>query len=160
MSKFLLCAAFFSICALVRAADDSTTSPFELKYTAVDGTKVDVSQMRGKVVLIDFWATWCPPCRAEVPDIVATYNKYHDKGFDVVGVSLDQDKDEMLKFTKEHNMPWPQYFDGKGWGNAISSSLGVDRIPIMILLGKDGKPIRGNGSDNLGETVAKALQAQ
>ena len=114
--------------------------------------------MRGKVVLIDFWATWCPPCRAEVPDVVAAYKKFHDQGFEVVGISLDHDKDTLLNFTSRHEMAWPQYFDGQGWDNAISSSFGVQQIPTMVLLGKDGKPIHGDGGD-LASTVEKALKA-
>ncbi len=74
--------------------------PLEMKFTALDGSTVDVSQMRGKVVLIDFWATWCPPCMAAVPEIVETYKKLHDRGFEVVGISLDEDKAKVLSVTQ------------------------------------------------------------
>jgi len=131
----------------------------DLKYTAVDGTPVDLSKMRGKVVLVDFWATWCPPCRGEVPNVVAAYQKYHDKGFEIVGVSLDQDKDALLAFTKEHAMVWPQYFDGKGWDNSVSKSFGIDSIPAMWLVGKDGKLITTNAREDLAGNVEKALAA-
>jgi thiol-disulfide isomerase/thioredoxin len=109
-------------------------------------------------VLLDFWATWCPPCRAEVPDVVATYKKYHDKGFEVVGISLDQDKSALLAFTKEHDMAWPQYFDGKGWDNDVSRGFGIDSIPAMWLVGKDGKVITTNARDDLDGSVAAALK--
>ena len=139
---------------LVRA---DASAPLALKFTSVDGKDIDLSKMRGKVVLVDFWATWCPPCRGEVPDVVATYNKFHDKGFEVVGVSLDQDKDALLAFTKEHGMVWPQYFDGQGWDNAVSKSFGIQEIPTMWLVGKDGKVITNNARDDLAGQVEKAL---
>src|SRR5471030_1254825 len=93
MHKFFFAAVLLSLSLSVTRAESILDKPLDLKFTAVDGKKVDLADMRGKVVLIDFWATWCPPCRAEVPDVVATYKKYHDQGFEVVGISLDQDKD-------------------------------------------------------------------
>ena len=141
-------------------ADFDPTQPLDLKFTAVDGRTVDISKMRGKVVLVDFWATWCPPCRAEVPGVVAAYKKYHNKGFNVVGISLDQDKSALLRFTKENGMVWPQYFDGKGWDNEISSSFGINEIPAMWLVGKDGKVLTTNARDDLDGQIEKALAAQ
>ncbi len=133
--------------------------PLELKYTAVDGTPVDLSKMRGKVVLVDFWATWCGPCREEVPNVVAAYQKYHDKGFEVLGVSLDNDQDAMTTFAAQNGMVWPQYFDGKGWDNAIASENGVHAIPAMWLIGKDGKLITKYAREDLDGEVAQALAA-
>jgi thiol-disulfide isomerase/thioredoxin/ribosomal 50S subunit-associated protein YjgA (DUF615 family) len=134
---------------------EALKKPVELKFTAVDGSEVDVAKLRGKVVLVDFWATWCGPCQAEVPNVVAAYKKYHDKGFEVVGISLDEDKDEMLKFTKEHGMTWPQYFDGKGWGNAISFKHGIQSIPAMWVLDKKGM-IRS--TEARGEALAPLIE--
>lgn len=114
------------------------TKPLELKYAALDGKAVDLTKMRGKVVLVDFWATWCGPCRAEVPNVVAAYKKYQEKGFEVVGVSLDEDKEAMLAYTKEQGMTWPQHFDGKGWQNEVSSRYGIQSIPAMWLVDKKG----------------------
>ncbi|MCX7887579.1 MAG: TlpA family protein disulfide reductase [Verrucomicrobiae bacterium] len=125
--------------------------PLELKYTAVDGREVDLSKMRGKVVLVDFWATWCAPCRREVPNVVAAYQKYRDKGFEVVGISLDEDKEAMIAYTKEHGMTWPQHCDGKGWHNEISTRFGVQSIPAMWLVDKKGM-IRS--TDARGEQLA------
>jgi thiol-disulfide isomerase/thioredoxin len=159
MKKFLFAALLFCVvCIPVLHADSILDKPLDLKFTAVDGQQVDLSKMRGKVVLIDFWATWCPPCRAEVPDVVATYRKFHDQGFDVVGVSLDQDKNTMLAFAKEQGMVWPQYFDGQGWDNAVSSSFGVSEIPAMLLIGKDGKIVRPDGSGDLSRQVEKLVK--
>ncbi len=159
MHKLLLCALLLCF-APVLMADPSVdqTKPLDLKFTAVDGTKVDLADLRGKVVLIDFWATWCPPCREEVPNVVAAYKKYHDQGFDVIGISLDQDKDKLLAFTKDHGMVWPQYFDGQGWDNSISKSFGIDSIPAMWLVGKDGKVVSTDGRDDLAGQVEKLLK--
>ncbi|HEX4138730.1 MAG TPA: TlpA disulfide reductase family protein [Candidatus Methylacidiphilales bacterium] len=134
-------------------------APFDLKYTAVDGTPVDLAQMRGKVVLVDFWATWCPPCRDEVPNVVAAYRKYHDKGFEILGVSLDGDKQALLAFTAQNGMTWPQDFDGKGWDNAVAVANGIRAIPAMWLIGKDGKLITKNAREDLDSQVAQALAA-
>lgn len=77
----------------------TTNAPLELKATAIDGAQIDLSKLRGKVVLLDFWATWCGPCVQEAPKVVATYNKLHDKGFEIVGISLDQNKESVVWFT-------------------------------------------------------------
>jgi thiol-disulfide isomerase/thioredoxin len=157
MKKLLLGALLLCLLPVAARADVDLSKPLDLKFTAVDGSKVDLSSLRGKVVLIDFWATWCPPCRGEVPNVVAAYKKYHDKGFDIVGISLDQDKSALLAFTKEHDMTWPQYFDGNGWDNTISKSFGIDSIPAMYLVGKDGKIATTNGREDLAAQVEKLL---
>jgi thiol-disulfide isomerase/thioredoxin len=141
------------------AQADLKSKPVDLAFTALDGSKVDLATLRGKVVLIDFWATWCPPCRAEVPDVVATYAKFHGKGFDIVGISLDQDKSALQTYIADNHMTWPQYFDGKGWDNAISSRFGIGEVPTMWLVGKDGKLATTNGRDDLAGQVAKLLAA-
>ncbi|HRH95785.1 MAG TPA: TlpA disulfide reductase family protein, partial [Prosthecobacter sp.] len=111
----------------------------------------------GKVVLIDFWATWCGPCVAEIPNVLATYNKLHEKGFEIIGISLDSDKKELTDFIKDKEMPWPQYFDGKGWDNKISSSFGIRSIPAMWLVGKDGKLVSTNVRGQLEAAVEREL---
>ena len=113
--------------------------------------------MRGKVVLIDFWATWCGPCREEVPNVVAAYKKYHDKGFEIVGISLDQNKAAMDQYVTENGMTWPQYFDGKGWQNDISSKFGIDSIPAMWIVGKDGILVTKDGRDDLDGQISRSL---
>ena len=158
MHKLLLCAILLSLTPLLHADVDQTV-PLDLKYTAVDGTAVDLAKLRGKVVLVDFWATWCPDCRKEVPDVVGTYKKYHNAGFEIAGVSLDKDKGKLLAYIKKNGMVWPQYFDGKGWDNQISKGFGIREIPTAWLVGKDGKVITLDASDHLAEEVAKALQA-
>jgi peroxiredoxin len=124
----------------------------------VDGKPLSIANHKGKVVLIDFWATWCPPCRAEVPNVVATYKKYHSQGFDIIGVSLDQDRQKLSSFTRDNNMTWPQYFDGQGWDNKLAAKYGIQAIPATYLLDGNGmiigKDLRG---DDLEQAVAKAL---
>jgi thiol-disulfide isomerase/thioredoxin len=159
MLKILPCLLLLAFTPLLTADPSYDSSkPLELKFTAVDGQQVDLSQMRGKVVLIDFWATWCPPCRGEVPNVVAAYNKYHDQGFEIIGISLDQDKDTLLNFTKQNGMVWPQFFDGQGWHNEISSKFGIDSIPAMWLVGKDGKVVTTDGREDLAGQVEKLLK--
>ncbi len=114
-------------------------STLEIAFTSTAGEEIDLSKMNDKVVLVDFWATWCGPCVAEMPTVIAAYEKFHAKGFEVIGISLDQDMEALDKFTKERGMPWPQYFDGKGWENAIAGKYGISGIPATFLIGKDGK---------------------
>ena len=130
---------------------------FELKFTDVHGAKVDLAGLKGKVVLIDFWATWCGPCVGEVPNVVKTYEKLHDKGFEIIGISLDSDKTKLTKFTKEKGMNWAQYFDGQGWKNKISTKFGIHSIPAMWLVDKDGRLASTNARNGLESQVEQLL---
>lgn len=136
---------------------DLKTKPVELKFTAVDGKEIDLAKLRGKVVLIDFWATWCGPCVAELPNVLKAYEKLHDKGFEIVGISLDQDQSKLEAFTKEKGMKWAQYFDGKGWQNDISTRFGIQSIPAMWLVDKKGMLVSNDVRGRLEELVEKAL---
>jgi thiol-disulfide isomerase/thioredoxin len=121
----------------------------------LNGNPISVGALKGKVVLVDFWATWCPPCRAELPNVIATYQKYHGQGFDIIGVSLDSDRDKLDAFLKQQDgMTWPQYFDGQGWQNKLAAKYGVESIPFTILVGPDGKII---GTDLRGEALGTAV---
>jgi thiol-disulfide isomerase/thioredoxin len=133
------------------------TEPLDLKFTALDGTEIDLAKMRGKVVLIDFWATWCGPCVQEVPNVVEAYEDLHPKGFEIIGISLDKDKAKLEAFIKEKGMAWPQYFDGKGWQNEISSRFGIQSIPAMWLVDKKGMLVETNAREDLEEKVEKLL---
>jgi thiol-disulfide isomerase/thioredoxin len=113
--------------------------PLDLAYEAIDGRKVDVQKLKGKVVLVDFWATWCGPCMAALPEVVDVYNKYHDKGFEIVGISLDQSEKALKNVLSRHKMEWPQYFDGKGWGNKFVIEYNISEVPTMWLVDKTGK---------------------
>ncbi len=124
--------------AALKVSQKLAKEPLDLKFQAVDGTTVDLAKLRGKVVLLDFWATWCGPCRMEIPNVVATYKGLHSRGFEIVGISLDQNKEQMVKYTKAAGMTWPQYFDGKSWANEISTRYGINAIPAAWLLDKKG----------------------
>lgn len=141
----------------IKATADLKNKPLEMKFTAVDGREVDLSKLQGKVVLIDFWATWCGPCVAELPNVLKAYKELHPKGFEIVGISLDQDKAELESFVKERGMEWPQYFDGKGWQNDISTKYGISSIPAMWLVNKKGMVVSTNARGGLEENVAKLL---
>ncbi|HEV8544479.1 MAG TPA: TlpA disulfide reductase family protein [Verrucomicrobiae bacterium] len=112
--------------------------PLEISFTALDGKKVDLQKMKGTVVLVDFWASWCGPCMAGLPEVIDIYQKYHDKGFEIVGINLDKDKHALEKTIQERNMTWPQYFDGLGWGNKIAMEYSISAIPSMWLVDKTG----------------------
>ena len=113
--------------------------PFGFEAKDLLGKTLNLDQYKGKVVLIDFWATWCPPCREENPNIIAAYNRYVDDGFDIVGISLDSSQDALLEYIQTNGMPWRQVFDGKGWDSRVPGIYGVRSIPYSLLLGRDGK---------------------
>ena len=139
------------------AEKEMMTKPLDLKFAATNGSEVDLAKLRGKVVLVDFWATWCGPCVAELPNVLAAYKKLHDKGFEIVGISFDQDKGKLEKFVKDKEMPWPQYFDGKGWENEFGQKYGINSIPRMWLVNKKGMVVDTSARENLSEKVEKLL---
>ena len=126
-------------------------------------------------MLIDFWATWCGPCIAELPNVKKVYEDYHAKGFEVVGISLEngkllptdtpekiaekltQAKKILTNFTAKETMTWPQYFDGKHWKNEISTRYGIQSIPAMFLLDQEGKNISTNARGPALEIEVKRL---
>jgi len=134
-----------------------TTFP-DFNEKDMTGQPLSIASHKGKVVLVDFWATWCGPCRIELPNVIATYQKYHAQGFDIIGVSLDEDKAQLLSFIKNENMTWPQFFDGKRWENQLAVKYGIQAIPAAFLLDGSGKIIgKDLRGDGLKQAVAAAL---
>jgi len=122
------------------------------------GKPLSVANYKGKVVLVDFWATWCGPCVGELPNVLKTYEKYQAKGFEIIGISLDDSKDALDKFIKDKGVSWVQFFDGKGWGNKLAAQYGVNSIPATYLLDGQGKILAKNlRGEALEAEVAKNL---
>jgi thiol-disulfide isomerase/thioredoxin len=136
---------------------DALGKPLDIKFTAVDGREVDLAQMKDKVVLVDFWATWCGPCVGEVPKVKEAYEQLHSKGFEIVGISFDQSKDALEKFVAKEQMEWPQYFDGKVWNNKYGVQYGIHGIPSMWLVDKKGNLRDMEGREGLADKVTKLL---
>lgn len=129
----------------MRHSGDQIGKPFDLEFTdAVSGASVSLKNLAGKVVVIDFWATWCGPCVAELPEMKALYARYHNRGVDFVGVSLDKPKelgglDSLKKLIREQQIDWPQYYQGDGWDSKFSSACGIHEIPAVFVIDKQGK---------------------
>lgn len=128
----------------------------DLEMPTPDGKNMKVSDYVGKneYVLVDFWASWCGPCRAEMPTVVEAYSRFHNKGFEVIGVSFDNDKNSWVSAIETLKMPWPQMSDLKGWKSAAAATYNVQAIPANVLIDKDGKIV---AKDLRGEDLLNKL---
>ncbi len=139
--------------ALKIGAEFPTFAEVDLK-----GQPLDLAAYRGKVVLIDFWATWCGPCVAELPHVLAAYEKFHAKGFEIIGISLDKERARLDAFLEQHKMTWVQFFDGQGWENKLSRQYGISAIPATFLLDANGRIVaRDLTGSELEDELAKLL---
>ncbi|MFH1754844.1 MAG: TlpA disulfide reductase family protein, partial [Candidatus Latescibacterota bacterium] len=100
---------------------------------------LSIEKFKGKVVLLDFWATWCKPCLEEMPNVKRIYKQYQTEGFEIIGISLDSNKTALDSYIKKNDMNWPQFFDGGGWNNALAKKYKIRSIPATYLLDRQGK---------------------
>jgi thiol-disulfide isomerase/thioredoxin len=142
--------------------ENARNVPLVMKFTAIDGRQVDLANLRGKVVLIDFWATWCGPCVDELPNLRSVYEEYQDRGFEVIGVSGDaaNDRTKLIDFIARNEVTWPQYFDGEGMEGEYFARYDISGLPATFLLDRTGKLVAtGLRGDRLKENVERWLAA-
>ena len=143
---------------LTKSESPSAGKEFTAELTTLDGKTLSLPKdTLGKVVLIDFWASWCPPCHKAVPHMKHLYEKYKGKDFIMVGISLDENKNALKKFIADKNLGWIQTYSGKGWSDPTVKKYGIDGIPSVWVIGKDGKVISTNAVTNASKIIDKAL---
>ena len=132
--------------------------PFSLQFTTFDGRNVDTTEMKGKVVAIDFWGTSYAECIANVLRLEKLYQKFHTKGLEVVGVNVDHDSESLKKFVSDHKIEWPQYWDGKEVDNKMVESAAVTRAGTILLIDKKGLLHDINGDEDLDKKIGVLLK--
>ncbi len=147
-----------AVIANTKMVDARVAPAFAFKSNT--GEDLSIEKLRGKIVLLEFWASWCGPCRAELPEIKNIWKKYGGDQFIIVGINLDSNRPAFDTFTKQEGLSWPQYYDGLGWGNKISQLYGVYAIPHSVLIDQDGiikaRGLRGEElAEMIGEMVSK-----
>ena len=133
----------------------------DFSATDLEGKPISFEAYRGKVVLVDFWAVWCGPCVAEMPNVKKVYEKYKEEGFDIIGISLDNDETRLRDFLKKNEIPWRQVYSGMGWDSPVAQQYGIYSIPNMWLIDKEGKLISNYArGEKLESMVVKALKEE
>ena len=141
MKKIFLAGMISCVALLANAQVKEGMMAPEISLPNVHDSVVNLSSLKGKVVLVDFWASWCGPCRASNPSVVRLYNKLKGKGFEVFGVSIDSKKSNWVKAIKQDKIKYTQVNDNGGWNSNVAATYGVDMIPTSFLLDKTGKVI-------------------
>ncbi len=113
--------------------------PIAFAVKGLTGETISPGKYKGKVLLLDFWATWCGPCKQEMPNVKRIYKKYNKKGFEIVGISLDRSRSDLDRYIKNNDISWPQFYDGKFWQNDVAVKYQVQSIPATYLIDKKGK---------------------
>lgn len=113
--------------------------PISFSVKDLDGNPLSIEKFKGKVVLLDFWATWCKPCIVEMPNVKRIYDMYQKEGFEIIGISLDSKRTALESYIKKNDIKWPQFFDGAAWNNEIATKYKVRSIPATFLLDRKGK---------------------
>jgi thiol-disulfide isomerase/thioredoxin len=143
---------------------DRVGKPFVLEFTdAIKGSQVSMANLKGKVVVIDFWATWCGPCVAEMPHMKQLYAEFKEKGVEFIGVSLDQPKeagglDKLKAFVAKNGIEWPQYYQGNYWDSEFSSSWGINSIPCIFLVDAEGNLASIDAGGKLEKMIPEYLE--
>ncbi len=143
-----------------KTSSTAKKTPPDFSVTSLTGESLSLSKFKGRVVLLDFWATWCGPCRQEMPAIKKIWDKHKSNNFTIIGISLDMDREPLDNYLKTKDITWPQYYDGLGWRNKVARLYGVTGIPFSLLLDKNGEVagvgLRGQSlADKIDELVAK-----
>ena len=135
--------------------------PFELNFTeASSGKPISMADLKGKIVVLDFWATWCVPCVAEMPKMKELYAEYKDKGVEFIGISLDNPPDGLAKlkdFVAKKDIPWPQYYEGEGFRSAFSSGWGINSIPCVFVVDAAGNLYSTEARGKVAKTISTLL---
>ncbi len=155
--------------ASTRRRAESIGKPFAIEFSdAIKGGQVSSASLKGKVVIVDFWATWCPPCVAEIPNMVKLYDEYKDKGVEFVGVTLDAPRDQggydqLKDFVEKNKVQWPQYYEGKTPATEFATNWGIQAIPTVFAVDAEGNlasiEARGKLETLIPELLAKAKKA-
>ena len=141
----------------LKARLDRIGHPLRLTFKALDGSEVDVKKLQGKVVLLEFWATWCPPCVAGIPQIKAVWEAHHREGFEVIALSYDTERARLENFVKENGLPWPQFFAPEGMDAPLISSFGQPGPPAYWLIDRNGVLVDVNAHRDLEQRVKRLL---
>lgn len=139
-------------------AQETASQPMTLKFISLDGREVDVSLLKGKVILIDRWATWCTPCLRGMAHIKEVYEKYNERGFEVIGISMDEAsaKERVQQIIAQKDLPWPQRFQGIGFqGDSFRKLYRIKSLPTVFLLDKEGNIVNADAQGDRLEPLLK-----